>query len=191
MPGLRVTWALGFGVVFLLAWSVESSDPLDPAERHARAEANLSEADSEPERFYALATASKMSFEVQMNEKAETYAWELLDLAQSLERDWNYGNAIHDGNMVLGRLALVHGDPEEAKRRLLEAGKTPGSPQLNSFGPNMSLARDLLVAGEGEVVIEYLRQCLEFWELGRERLKNWIALVEGGRRPDFGANLIY
>ena len=119
------------------------------------------------------------------------YARELLDLAQSLERDWNYGNAIHDGNMVLGRLELVHGDLEEASRRLLEAGKTPGSPQLNSFGPNMSLARDLLVAGEGEVVIEYLRHCLEFWELGRERVKDWIALIEGGRLPDFGANLVY
>jgi len=191
MAGLRVRWFLGFGVVLLLAWSAESFDPLDPAERLAEADAKLSGANSERERFYALAGAAKLSFEVHMNEKAETYAWELLDLAQSLERDWNYGNAIHDGNMVLGRLALVYGDPEEAKRRLLEAGKTPGSPQLNSFGPNMSLARDLLVAGEGEVVIEYLKQCLEFWELGRERLKNWIALVEGGRRPDFGANLIY
>jgi len=187
----RVRWFLGFGVVLLLAWSAESSDPLDPAQRLAEAEANLSGADSERERFYALATAAKLSFEAQMNEEAETYALELLDLAQSLERDWNYGNAIHDGNMVMGRLALVHGDAEEAKRRLLEAGKTPGSPQLSSFGPNMSLAQDLLAVDEREAVIEYLRQCLEFWELGREKLKDWIALIEGGRRPDFGANLVY
>ncbi len=187
----RIEWLVGFGLVVLLAASGESSDALDPAERLARAEANLLGADSEQERFYALGEAAKMSFEVQKNEQAETYARELLELAQSLERDWNYGNAIHDGNMVLGRLALVHGDKEEAKRRLLEAGKTPGSPQLNSFGPNMSLARELLVAGEREVVIEYFRQCLEFWEHGRERLKDWIALVEGGRLPDFGANLVY
>jgi len=187
----RVGWFLGLGFVILLAWSVESSDALDPAERLARAEAKLSEADSERERFYALREAAKMSFEVQRNEQAEAYAWELLDLAQSLERDWNYGNAIHDGNIVLGRLALAREDQEEAKRRLLAAGKTPGSPQLNSFGPNMSLARELLVAGEREVVIEYFRQCLQFWELGRERLEDWIALAEGGRLPDFGANLVY
>ena len=191
MRGPRVEWLVGFGLVLLLAASGERSDALDPAERLARAEANLFDADSERERFYALREAAKMSFEVQKNEQAETYARELLDLAQSLERDWNYGNAIHDGNMVLGRLALVHGDKEEAKRRLLEAGKTPGSPQLNSFGPNMSLARELLVAGEREVVIEYFRRCLGFWEHGRERLKDWIALVEGGRLPDFGANLVY
>lgn len=187
----RVGWLLGIGLVFLLASSVESPDALDPAKRLARAEAKLAGVDSEQERFYELAEAAKMSFEVQMNEQAERYAWELLDLAQSLDRDWNYGNAIHDGNMVLGRLALVHEDLEEASRRLLEAGKTPGSPQLNSFGPNMSLARDLVVAGEGKVVIEYLRLCLEFWERGRERLKDWIALIEGGRLPDFGANLVY
>ena len=41
------------------------------AGRLAEAEANLSGADSERERFYALATAAKLSFEVQMNEKAE------------------------------------------------------------------------------------------------------------------------
>jgi hypothetical protein len=191
MAGLCIRWFFGLGVVLLLAWSAESSNPLDPAQRLAEAEANLSGADSERERFYVLATAAKLSFEVQMNEEAETYALELLDLAQSLERDWNYGNAIHDGNMVMGRLALVHGDAEEAKRRLLEAGKTPGSPQLNSFGPNMSLAQDLLAVDEREAVIEYLTQCLEFWELGREKLEDWIALVEGGRRPDFGANLLY
>jgi len=38
---------------------------------------------------------------------------------------------------------LKEGKVEDAKHYLLEAGKTPGSPQLNSFGPDMSLAEEL------------------------------------------------
>jgi hypothetical protein len=51
-----------------------------------------------------------------------------------------YGNAIQDGNIVLCRIALLDGKVEAAKVSLKEAGKTPGSPQLGSFGPNMSPA---------------------------------------------------
>lgn len=61
---------------------------------------------------------------------------------------WNSGNRIHHGNLILGRIALTQGDVAEAKTRLLAAGKTPGSPQLNSFGPNMMLAKELLELGE-------------------------------------------
>lgn len=63
-----------------------------------------------------------------------------IELAPQFRTNWNYGNAIHDGHMVLGRVALRRGDIEAAKRELLEAGKTPESPQLNSLGPNRSLA---------------------------------------------------
>lgn len=72
MAGLGVGWIVGFGLVFLPACSVESSDALNPAERLARAEAKLSGADSEQKRYYALAEATKMSFQVQVNEQAET-----------------------------------------------------------------------------------------------------------------------
>jgi len=56
--------------------------------------------------------------------------------------------------MVLGRLALRDGNIAAAKAFLLEAGKSTGSPQMNSFGPNLSLAKDLLQKGEKEVVIK-------------------------------------
>jgi hypothetical protein len=49
--------------------------------------------------------------------------------------------------MVLGQVALRRGDAKKAASFLLAAGKTWGSPQLNSFGPNMPLANDLLAAG--------------------------------------------
>lgn len=104
--------------------------------------------------------------------------------------EWNTGNAIHYGHLILGHVAIREGDVAEAKRRLLLAGRSPGSPQLNSFGPNMSLARDLLVAGERETVLDYLDLVDEFWELDDD-LEVWRSVIEAGGVPDFGANRGY
>ncbi len=119
-------------------------------------------------------------------DKARMYAEAML--ADSPD-DWNRGNRVHYGNLVLGRIALADGDLRGAGQYLLAAGRTPGSPQLNSFGPDMALARDLLERGETQTVLRYLALCLEFWEMGQDSLKNWIALIEGGRTPDFGRHL--
>ena len=56
--------------------------------------------------------------------------------------------------MVLGLLALNQGNVKPASQ-YLDAGSTPGSPQLNSFGPDMSLAQALLEKGERDTVLEY------------------------------------
>ena len=149
----------------------------------------LAEAQSDRERFYPLNDIAKLSFELGDHGTAERFARETLAVARDYPDDWNYGNAIHDGHMVLGRVALVRGDRKEAKGRLLLAGKTQGSPQLGSFGPNVSLARDLLDAGELETVLEYFWLCKLFWNSERRRLDEWIVTVEQGGRPDFGANL--
>lgn len=72
---------------------------------------------------------------------------------------------------------------------LLEAGRTPGSPQLSSFGPNMQLARELLEAGETRPVLEYFELCRKFWP--SPALDAWAAEVRAGQIPEFGANLKY
>ena len=151
----------------------------------------LAEAQSDRERFYPLNDIAKLSFELGDHSTAERFARKALVSARDYPNDWNYGNAIHDGHMVLGRVALVRGGRKEAKSRLLLAGETLGSPQLGSFGPNVSLARDLLDAGELETVLEYLRLCKLFWNSERRRLDEWIVTLEQGGRPDFGANLRY
>ena len=105
--------------------------------------------------------------------------------------DWNDGNAIHDGNMVRGLVALRSGNVQQAAQDLIEAGKTTGSPQLNSFGPDMMLASELLEKGQRDAVLEYLVSCKKFWTLGAARLDAWIDLIRSGGKPDFGANLLY
>jgi hypothetical protein len=124
-------------------------------------------------------------------ELAGAYASEALHLATQFKHDWNYGNAIHNGHVVLGRVALSHGDVEGACKELLLAGKTPGSPQLDSFGPNMSLAKALLAHGQREVVIQYFDECQVFWRSDFGALRKWRLLVRLHLPPDFGANLVY
>jgi beta-lactamase regulating signal transducer with metallopeptidase domain/tetratricopeptide (TPR) repeat protein len=141
--------------------------------------------------FENLDDLAKTAFDAGAIEKARGYATELLRQAPAMKKDWNYGNAIQHGNIVLGRIALREGKIDEAKKYLLEAGKTPGSPQMNSFGPNMSLAEELLEKGETGVVLEYFKQCEKFWKMSRGRLDTWTALVKQGSKPDFGANLEY
>jgi hypothetical protein len=84
-------------------------------------------------------------------------------------------DAIHDANQILGLAAVREQRIDDAKRYLLEAGKTPGSTQLELFGPNMRLAQTLVNRGERNVVIEYLDLVSKFWgnlpEAHRKELK--------------------
>jgi hypothetical protein len=124
-------------------------------------------------------------------QKARTYAEQLLKEALAQPTGWDYGNKVHKANLVLGRLAAREGRMVDAVRLLRTAGETPGSPQLNSFGPNMSLAKDLVELGETEAVLAYFEQCRVFWKMGGPRLDAWTSDVKAGRVPNFGANLIY
>lgn len=160
-------------------------------ERYDAAMKRLSEASTDLERFHALDSAAKESFNVGKIDDASKYATEVLLIAAKYPKDWNFGNAIQDGNIVLGRVALQNGKKEDAKKYLIAAGKSPGSPTMNSFGPNMSLAKDLLEKGERDVVLEYFNLCHEFWRQDYGQLNKWRDEVKAGKIPHFGANLIY
>lgn len=129
--------------------------------------------------------------------KVKEIANKLLSLAEKFKNDWNYGNAIHHGNIVLGRVALSSGDVENSLKYLMLASKTKGSPQLRSFGPNMNLASELLEILEKEKreeIIKYIDACLVFWTAGvntEERVFEWKARIRSGNTPDFKGNLYY
>jgi len=180
-----------FVVPLLIARSLLKDYPATPGDRLEKATNTVASAPSEAEKFYALDAAAKESFGAGKIEGARQYATELLALAPKYQGDWNYGNAIQDGNIVLGRIALQEGKTNEAKEYLLEAGKSPGSPQMNSFGPNMSLAFDLLKAGDQNTPLQYFESCRKFWKMDRGQLDDWRDAVKAGKIPDFGANLVY
>ncbi|MGH8047434.1 MAG: tetratricopeptide repeat protein [Chthoniobacterales bacterium] len=169
--------------------------------RYNKAITKLDSSGSTEDHWYALSAAAKDSFEQGHYDDARKYAKELEKLTPQFRGNWNYGNAIQDYNLVLGRLALRDKDIRSAEDHLLKAGRSPGSPQMDSFGPNMSLAKDLLEAGQRQVVLEYFEMVRKFWaphpktdELDRmhdQELSQWAAEVKAGKIPDFGANLIY
>lgn len=146
------------------------------------------ELSTDSQRDPLLKSLAKAALAANKPQKAKEYAEKMLSQNSP---GWNYGNNIHYGNIVLGKIALASNDLEEAKKRLIEAGKTPGSPQLNSFGPDMSLAKELLQKGEKDVVLEYLELCSKFWKSSKylQKLHRWSAEVKEGKIPDFGFNL--
>jgi hypothetical protein len=154
-------------------------------------EPKLRTATDATDRFYRLTDLSAAALSAGELEKANTYALDLLKQAPAHKKDWNYGNAIHVGSLVLGRIAFLSGDINTAKQYLIDAGRTPGSPQLDTFGPNMRLAKELLEKGEREVVIQYFDLCAKFWENHNGRLERWKTIVKQGGVPDFGASLFH
>ena len=128
---------------------------------------------------------------------AAKYALELLEKNTDVS-SWNYGNVVYEANQILGLAALKKGDVAAAKKYLIAAGKTRGSPQLDSFGPEMTLAQALLEKGEKECVLEFLDLVAKFWATPKpgdkassvaldrqhaERIAAWKAEIRAGGRP--------
>lgn len=183
-------WPNRIGHMYELDLDFDGEIDLEVARKSLEAyEEALRKTKDNMKRYYMLAAISKAAIFACKYETARRYATELLDSAVGGRSDWNYGNAIHAGNNTLGRIALIEGNLKEAEKFLIRAGKTPGSPQLNSFGPNMLLAKELLEAGSKEAVIEYLELCGKFWK--QNQADQWISDIKEGRMPNFGGNLRY
>ena len=116
--------------------------------------------------------------------KTRLFAHEYLALANRFFCNWNYGNAIHDGNSALGILALESGDLTAARAYLLAAGRSPGSPQLDTFGPSLELAREMLKRREFTVVQTYFESVATFWSMDDGLLQKWISQLRQGQAPD-------
>ena len=105
---------------------------------------------------------------------------------------FNYGSIICNGNTILGRVALKEGDLERSKEYLIKSAETPGSPELNSFGPSFILAKELLQEGEKEIVLDYLDLIARFWAKPGQRsspgkiemLEKWKEEINAGKIPN-------
>jgi hypothetical protein len=146
---------------------------------------------SEESGIYRLACMAKSEFTAGEIEKARYYAEQILQLGTEHPNDWHYRYAIHEANIVLGRIALKQKHIKLANEYLLKAGDTPGEPVLDSFGPNMSLAKELLHAHQKATVLQYFELCRKFWRGLDDELDLWTKQVKAGKTPDFGANLYY
>ena len=159
--------------------------PFDAASSYAKSEREYRDSSDDYGRWVARTDGVLFAVDVLPAATVRQYATEVLSEAERNRRDWNYGNAILKANLALGRLALRDGDKEQAKHFLLEAGRTPGSPQLDSFGPNMLLAKEMLDAGERASVLEYLDLCSKFWRNDLGQISKWKEMIEQGEQPNF------
>lgn len=142
-------------------------------------------------RFYSLDEQITTAYKANDFGKVKELAKENLGLAAVYRCNWNFGNAIHDTNRVLGLVSLKSGDIDRAASYLLKAGKSTGSPQLNSFGPELDLANELLQLGKVDAVKSYLKDIKSFWEMDNGQVDAWLAEIEKGGKPQlnrFAAN---
>ncbi|NVB81764.1 MAG: tetratricopeptide repeat protein [Kofleriaceae bacterium] len=121
---------------------------------------------SEPDtgRYSMQISLAEVVFEAGDADRARALAQQILDDAPSFVGMWVHGNGIHWANILLGRIALAHGDVDAARAYLAAAATTPGSPQLNSFGPDQRLAAAFLKRGERETVIAYIEGVRHFYK---------------------------
>jgi hypothetical protein len=113
--------------------------------------------------------------------RARRHAEEML-VSNAGESRQTHGDAVHDGHLMLGRIALRMDDVARARAHLILAGQARATGFVPLFGPDLRLAIDLLARGEREVVIRYLTLAREFWE--PERIDDWLVQIRAGRIPD-------
>lgn len=142
------------------------------------------EADPEFEtRLVALVRTGRRAVAEADHPTARRCGQELLRIVERCPASPHDGYALHEVHRFLGHVALAAGDVAAAKRHLIDAGRTHGSPSLRSFGPRLDLARALLARGERDAVIEYLRSCSRFWKGRKATLERWIADIQSGGQP--------
>lgn len=134
-------------------------------------------------RFYQLEGLIEAQYQSKKYEEAQTLIAEYLKLAKIYRCNWNYGNAIHYSNRIRGLILLDSGDIEGAAEALIVAGQSTGSPQLDTFGPELNLANQLLQLGKTEEVITYLNGVNNFWEMDGGAVEKWIQEIRAGETP--------
>lgn len=182
----------------LASLEMQGVSQLKPGERRARASRALSELEKalrltrgRQQQSFLVTDAAKAAFDAGDMARAKQYAQRLLDEAARFPGGWNTRDAIYTGNTILGRVALANGNVAAAREYLLASAATPGSPSLESFGPNTSLANELLARGARQAVLKYFQLCGRWWEMGDQKLKEWTRTVRAGGTPRWGANLDY
>jgi tetratricopeptide (TPR) repeat protein len=185
-------WPERLGELYALGLSSKADEDRQRSAKSAMDayERSVDRMQDDEHRLARLPDLAKAALEAGDLAKAREYAEESLKVTGDSTREFgNYGDVVHHAHLILGRLALRAGDVQQAKEHLLAAGRTPGSPPLNSFGPNMTLAKELLEKGERQAVLDYFELCGAFWK--KDQLAVWAKEVQAGRIPDFGANLDY
>lgn len=127
-----------------------------------------------PPRFFLI----EMTFDANLFDEAAELS------NSSLKNSNEDQETIHVAHTILGRIALKQNNLQAAVTHLRSAGKVGTGCRLFSYGPKMVLAKALLELGERDAVLDYLRDCKSFWELGQKSLNKWIREIRNGKNPE-------
>lgn len=117
------------------------------------------------------------------------YAGELVKLLdESQTESLEYGSNFHRACLWIARALFERGDIKRAKQWFVWSVKTKPSLYLCTAGPDLYLAEQFVLAGERQIVINYLTHASLFWNEGI--LFDWIDQLKEGKKPDFSAYLI-
>jgi len=140
----------------------------------------------EKHKYFNLSRLPRSAFNKGQWEQAKHAAEEFFELAKMYRDDErHYGFGMHTAHVVLGQLALRVGDRESAKLHLKEAGSVAQAERLAEQGPDMRLAMDLLLLGEKDLVLKFLKDCKRLWGDSADSalLKDWTKDVKACRVP--------
>jgi hypothetical protein len=128
--------------------------------------------------------ASELALALGQIKRARRHAEEMLvsNAGNAGDPSRRHGDAVHDGHLLLGRIALHADDVARARAHLVLAGQAGATGFVPMFGPDLRLAQELLARGERDVVVRYLTLARAFWD--REQVDEWIPQLRAGRIPD-------
>jgi hypothetical protein len=135
-----------------------------------------------------LFQAATCAFDARDYEKARAHALELIESAadcDSAGNAWASSNALHFGHQLLGQVALLAGDIENAKFHLMESITTGGDRPHGAVVPRVTLSKELLRRGERRAVREYLQRCAELYAASCAHFARWVEQIDRGEAPDF------
>lgn len=161
---------------FLYSLSAEYPRPGQlPAEDFAKALKELETAyrltTNQSDRVYLMTLLGALALDAGQCDQAQSYGRHLLQMAPKDE--WSYALHVHRAHTLLGRVALREDRIAEAKASLLESANITGSTNLNSFPPEMVLAKVLVSIGETNTVMKYLEVCQTVWPKAQAALEKW------------------
>lgn len=140
-------------------------------------------------RFQILMQLPEYAYKLGRFDDTIKYAGELLKEVEELPADsLQYGSNFHRACLWIARVLFERGDIKRAKQWFIWSVKTKPSLYLCTAGPDLYLAEQFVLAGEGQIVINYLTHASLFWNEGI--LFDWIDQLKEGKKPDFSAYLI-
>jgi hypothetical protein len=133
-----------------------------------------------------LPQVAEVAIELKNYAKANSYAKELvLEFGDDID-EYEFKEAVHQGNTILGKIALRESNINKAKEYLLISIKAVLQSKKGYLSyPNLSLAKELLEKNEKDVVLEFLKLSEQLVGTDKVSLKKWQNEINNGKVPDF------